>query len=149
MASITGSIRSWIAARTASLFIRIISFAVRTICIRWDQTPYLTGRPKPGTRPLFGVAIPNFAERREWYHACSHSPHLSPFTSASSPKMFNCVTGACAFVVHSQYNLWSKLPDLLLIGAFSHHAGSPICSSPDIHFVSCQQGSLDTHIGLH
>lgn len=30
MASITGSIRSWIAARTALLFIKIISFAVRT-----------------------------------------------------------------------------------------------------------------------
>jgi len=74
------------------------------------------------------------------------SPH---FTSASSPKIFSCVTGACTFVVHSQHNLWSKLPDILLIGASSHDTGSTTCSSPDIHFVSSQQGSLDTHIGLH
>ena len=65
----------------------------------------------------------------------SHSPHPSPFTSASSPKIFSCVTGACAFVVHSQYNLWSKLPDALLIGAFSHYVGSSICLPSDTHFI--------------
>lgn len=50
----------------------------------------------------------------------------------------------CAFVVHSQYNLRSKLPDTLLIGAPSHYVGSSICLPSDTHFVSCEQGSLDT-----